>query len=155
MCRGLILPHYLIQIVSLKFSFSIVSIHYCTEVVYVWFFFVCFWYLFQLLCAVPRGVVYGCGDLIFSSHMIFTLVFVLTYQKYGSRRLNWLINVFHLVFVEQLSMSQDFTSASFVWIIYYKKCCNIFWHPILLFGITKYVGHTPYIVNVTVIFNKF
>lgn len=34
----------------------------------------------------PYGVVYGCGDLIFSSHMIFTLVFVRTYQKYGSKR---------------------------------------------------------------------
>ncbi|XP_020688060.1 phosphatidylinositol:ceramide inositolphosphotransferase-like isoform X1 [Dendrobium catenatum] len=34
----------------------------------------------------PRGVVYGCGDLIFSSHMIFTLVFVRTYHKYGSKR---------------------------------------------------------------------
>ncbi|MCO5604223.1 hypothetical protein L7F22_058386 [Adiantum nelumboides] len=34
----------------------------------------------------PYGVVYGCGDLIFSSHMIFTLVFVLTYQKYGTKR---------------------------------------------------------------------
>ncbi|KAK9195987.1 hypothetical protein WN943_004115 [Citrus x changshan-huyou] len=33
----------------------------------------------------PRGVLYGCGDLIFSSHMIFTLVFVRTYQKYGTR----------------------------------------------------------------------
>ncbi|XP_047171912.1 phosphatidylinositol:ceramide inositolphosphotransferase 1-like [Vigna umbellata] len=45
----------------------------------------------------PRGVVYGCGDLIFSSHMIFTLVFVLTYQKYGTRRsikqLGWLLAV--------------------------------------------------------------
>ncbi|XP_031278982.1 phosphatidylinositol:ceramide inositolphosphotransferase 1-like [Pistacia vera] len=39
-----------------------------------------------LLINFPRGVVYGCGDLIFSSHMIFTLVFVLTYQKYGTRR---------------------------------------------------------------------
>ncbi|CAF2294636.1 unnamed protein product [Brassica napus] len=34
----------------------------------------------------PHGVMYGCGDLIFSSHMIFTLVFVLTYQKYGTKR---------------------------------------------------------------------
>ena len=33
-----------------------------------------------------HGVMYGCGDLIFSSHMIFTLVFVLTYQKYGTKR---------------------------------------------------------------------
>lgn len=45
----------------------------------------------------PRGVVYGCGDLIFSSHMIFTLVFVRTYQKYGSKRsvkiLAWLMVV--------------------------------------------------------------
>lgn len=40
-----------------------------------------------LLINFPRGVIYGCGDLIFSSHMIFILVFVLTYQKYGSRRL--------------------------------------------------------------------
>ncbi|KAJ1437296.1 Sphingomyelin synthase-like domain, partial [Sesbania bispinosa] len=50
-----------------------------------------------LLINFPRGVIYGCGDLIFSSHMIFTLVFVLTYQKYGSRRcikqLGWLLAV--------------------------------------------------------------
>ncbi|XP_020101221.1 phosphatidylinositol:ceramide inositolphosphotransferase-like isoform X1 [Ananas comosus] len=39
-----------------------------------------------LLINFPRGVLYGCGDLIFSSHMIFTLVFVRTYQKYGSKR---------------------------------------------------------------------
>ncbi|KAL1330876.1 hypothetical protein HN51_048114 [Arachis hypogaea] len=39
-----------------------------------------------LLINFPRGVLYGCGDLIFSSHMIFTLVFVRTYQKYGIRR---------------------------------------------------------------------
>ena len=36
--------------------------------------------------AVPRGVLYGCGDLIFSSHMIFTLVFVRSYQIYGTQR---------------------------------------------------------------------
>ncbi|KAJ8551069.1 hypothetical protein K7X08_000439 [Anisodus acutangulus] len=40
----------------------------------------------QVLLIVPRGVLYGCGDLIFSSHMIFSLVFVRTYQKYGTRR---------------------------------------------------------------------
>ncbi|KAF5446818.1 hypothetical protein F2P56_032417 [Juglans regia] len=34
----------------------------------------------------PWGVIYGCGDLIFSSHVIFTLVFVLTYKKYGTIR---------------------------------------------------------------------
>ncbi|KAI5682640.1 hypothetical protein M9H77_03868 [Catharanthus roseus] len=39
-----------------------------------------------LLINFPRGVLYGCGDLIFSSHMIFSLVFVRTYQKYGTRR---------------------------------------------------------------------
>ena len=39
-----------------------------------------------LLINFPRGVLYGCGDLIFSSHMIFTLVFVRSYQKYGTRR---------------------------------------------------------------------
>lgn len=44
-----------------------------------------------LLINFPRGVIYGCGDLIFSSHMIFTLVFVLTYQKYGTRRYNILV----------------------------------------------------------------
>ncbi|KAF5750884.1 hypothetical protein HS088_TW03G01224 [Tripterygium wilfordii] len=50
-----------------------------------------------LLINFPRGMIYGCGDLIFSSHMIFTLVFVLTYQKYGTKRcikqLGWLIAV--------------------------------------------------------------
>ncbi|XP_019430755.1 PREDICTED: phosphatidylinositol:ceramide inositolphosphotransferase 1-like [Lupinus angustifolius] len=50
-----------------------------------------------LLLNFPRGVVYGCGDLIFSSHMIFTLVFVRTYHKYGTRRwiqqLGWLLAV--------------------------------------------------------------
>nr|DAD28367.1 TPA_asm: hypothetical protein HUJ06_029835 [Nelumbo nucifera] len=50
-----------------------------------------------LLINFPHGVIYGCGDLIFSSHMIFTLVFVLTYQKYGTRRcikqLAWLFAV--------------------------------------------------------------
>ncbi|KAK8928803.1 Phosphatidylinositol:ceramide inositolphosphotransferase [Platanthera zijinensis] len=39
-----------------------------------------------LLINFPRGIVYGCGDLIFSSHMIFTLVFIRTYHKYGSNR---------------------------------------------------------------------
>ncbi|XVE79486.1 hypothetical protein DITRI_Ditri14bG0062900 [Diplodiscus trichospermus] len=39
-----------------------------------------------ILINFPQGVIYGCGDLIFSSHMIFTLVFVRTYQKYGTRR---------------------------------------------------------------------
>ncbi|XP_073009650.1 phosphatidylinositol:ceramide inositolphosphotransferase-like [Typha latifolia] len=50
-----------------------------------------------LLLNFPHGVIYGCGDLIFSSHMIFTLTFVLTYQKYGSKRfiklLAWLMAV--------------------------------------------------------------
>ncbi|KAM7259886.1 hypothetical protein ACFE04_015627 [Oxalis oulophora] len=56
-----------------------------------------------LLINFPRGVIYGCGDLIFSSHMIFTLVFVRTYHVYGmisivlSRRfirlLGWLLAV--------------------------------------------------------------
>lgn len=45
----------------------------------------------------PRGAMFGCGDLIFSSHMIFTLVFVLTYQKYGTRsfikQFAWLLAV--------------------------------------------------------------
>ncbi|KAG5582426.1 hypothetical protein H5410_053053 [Solanum commersonii] len=35
---------------------------------------------------IPRGMLYGCGDLIFSSHMIFSLIFVRTYHKYGTRR---------------------------------------------------------------------
>ncbi|XP_006349480.1 phosphatidylinositol:ceramide inositolphosphotransferase 1-like [Solanum tuberosum] len=39
-----------------------------------------------LLINFPRGMLYGCGDLIFSSHMIFSLIFVRTYHKYGTRR---------------------------------------------------------------------
>lgn len=50
-----------------------------------------------LLINFPRGVLYGCGDLIFSSHMIFSLTFVRTYQKYGTQRFikacAWLIVV--------------------------------------------------------------
>ncbi|XP_006363096.1 phosphatidylinositol:ceramide inositolphosphotransferase 2-like [Solanum tuberosum] len=42
--------------------------------------------ILQALLIVPRGMLYGCGDLIFSSHMIFSIVFVRTYQKYGTRR---------------------------------------------------------------------
>ncbi|GJX00121.1 phosphatidylinositol:ceramide inositolphosphotransferase 1-like protein isoform X1 [Tanacetum coccineum] len=42
--------------------------------------------LLEVFLIIPRGVLYGCGDLIFSSHMIFSLVFVRTYQKYGTRR---------------------------------------------------------------------
>ncbi|KAL7588392.1 phosphatidylinositol:ceramide inositolphosphotransferase 1 [Lactuca sativa] len=53
--------------------------------------------LLEVFVIIPRGVLYGCGDLIFSSHMIFSLVFVRTYQKYGSGRFikqcAWLIAV--------------------------------------------------------------
>lgn len=52
-----------------------------------------------LLINFPNGVIYGCGDLIFSSHMIFTLVFVLTYQKYGTKR--WIKQIAWLVAVIQ------------------------------------------------------
>ncbi|KAL3622836.1 Phosphatidylinositol:ceramide inositolphosphotransferase 1 [Castilleja foliolosa] len=50
-----------------------------------------------LLISFPRGVLFGCGDLIFSSHMIFSLVFMLTYHKYSTQRfvkhVGWLIVV--------------------------------------------------------------
>ncbi|KAF7145221.1 hypothetical protein RHSIM_Rhsim04G0163900 [Rhododendron simsii] len=53
--------------------------------------------ILKALIILPRGILYGCGDLIFSSHMIFSLVFVRTYQKYGMHRLikqcAWLIVV--------------------------------------------------------------
>ncbi|KAK3037479.1 hypothetical protein RJ639_031973 [Escallonia herrerae] len=53
--------------------------------------------LLEVFIIFPRGMLYGCGDLIFSSHMIFSLVFVRTYQKYGTRRFikqcAWLIVV--------------------------------------------------------------
>lgn len=42
--------------------------------------------LLEFILIVPQGVLYGCGDLIFSSHMIFSLVFVRTYYKYGTQR---------------------------------------------------------------------
>ncbi|XAR60679.1 hypothetical protein NMG60_11034151 [Bertholletia excelsa] len=48
-----------------------------------------------LLINFPKGIFYGCGDLIFSSHMTFTLVYVLTYRKYGTcrwiKQLSWLL----------------------------------------------------------------
>ncbi|KAK4480990.1 hypothetical protein RD792_011858 [Penstemon davidsonii] len=42
--------------------------------------------IMEVLLVVPRGMLYGCGDLIFSSHMIFSLVFVRAYNKYGTKR---------------------------------------------------------------------
>ncbi|GAQ85288.1 Inositolphosphorylceramide Synthase [Klebsormidium nitens] len=36
---------------------------------------------------IARAGMFGCGDLIFSSHMSFALVFMLTYNKYGTTRL--------------------------------------------------------------------
>jgi hypothetical protein len=39
-----------------------------------------------LLVDVARQVNRGCGDLIFSSHVTFTLTMVLTYQRYGGCR---------------------------------------------------------------------
>lgn len=55
-------------------------------------------FLQVLLCwfNAVRGVLYGCGDLIFSSHMIFTLVFVRSYQKYGTQRYLSIDNTFGL-----------------------------------------------------------
>ncbi|KAI4378494.1 hypothetical protein MLD38_015965 [Melastoma candidum] len=51
----------------------------------------------------PRGVFYGCGDLIFSSDMIFTLVFVSTYHQYGTKRFikqcGWLLAVIQSVLI--------------------------------------------------------
>jgi hypothetical protein len=56
-----------------------------------------------LLINFPDGVIYGCGDLIFSSHTIFTLVFVRTYQRYGTRRwikhLAWLMAVIQSILI--------------------------------------------------------
>ncbi|PKI66487.1 hypothetical protein CRG98_013143 [Punica granatum] len=51
----------------------------------------------------PRGILYGCGDLIFSSHMIFSLVFVRTYHKYGVSRFmklfGWLLAVVQSILI--------------------------------------------------------
>lgn len=43
-------------------------------------------HIMEYFIVIPRGMLYGCGDLIFSSHMIFSLVFVRTYHKYGTKR---------------------------------------------------------------------
>ncbi|ONK73410.1 uncharacterized protein A4U43_C04F31210 [Asparagus officinalis] len=48
-----------------------------------------------LLINFPQGVIYGCGDLIFSSHMIFTLVFVRVYHiwLWCIKALAWLMAI--------------------------------------------------------------
>ncbi|KAG2296383.1 hypothetical protein Bca52824_043052 [Brassica carinata] len=56
------------------------------ESIYIIFFFPHTHCLCSHVISSAHGVMYGCGDLIFSSHMIFTLVFVLTYHKYGTKR---------------------------------------------------------------------
>lgn len=76
-------------------------------------------FLFVLI-AVPRGTLFGCGDLIFSSHMIFTLVFVLTYQKYGSKSfikvLGWIAAIIQslLIIASRKHYSVDVVVAWFV-----------------------------------------
>ncbi|XP_073526385.1 uncharacterized protein [Phyllobates terribilis] len=53
--------------------------------------------LFEFFLIKPKGILFGCGDLIFSSHMIFSLVFIRTYHKYGTKRwikqLAWLVAI--------------------------------------------------------------
>ncbi|XP_072996105.1 phosphatidylinositol:ceramide inositolphosphotransferase-like isoform X4 [Typha latifolia] len=63
-----------------------------------------------LLINFPHGVIYGCGDLIFSSHMIFTLVFVITYQKYGSKR--YTVNLVVFFVDKKLPEMPDRTTGS-------------------------------------------
>jgi hypothetical protein len=50
-----------------------------------------------LLLNFPYGVIFGCGDLIFSSHMTFALTFFHAYMKYGVRR--WIKALAFLVMV--------------------------------------------------------
>ncbi|EPS70830.1 hypothetical protein M569_03927, partial [Genlisea aurea] len=70
-----------------------------------------------LLINFPRGVLYGCGDLIFSSHMIFSLVFVRTYHKYGSKsfmkQFAWLVAVIQslLIIASRKHYTVDITVA--------------------------------------------
>eukprot|EP00850_Spirogloea_muscicola_P023465 SM000359S13451 [mRNA] locus=s359:114:3183:+ [translate_table: standard] len=52
-----------------------------------------------VLLNIPKGAVMGCGDLIFSSHMTFTLVFHLSYNKHGTSR--WIIRLGWLLLVAQ------------------------------------------------------
>lgn len=56
-----------------------------------------------LLLNVKQAGMFGCGDLIFSSHMTFTLTFVLTYTKYGTLRplklCGWLLLVAQSVLI--------------------------------------------------------
>ncbi|XP_047335227.1 phosphatidylinositol:ceramide inositolphosphotransferase 2-like [Impatiens glandulifera] len=57
----------------------------------------------EVLLINSRGILYGCGDLIFSSHMIFSLVFVRTYQKYGTKKVvkqcAWLVVLIQSVLI--------------------------------------------------------
>ncbi|KAH0730022.1 hypothetical protein KY289_001210 [Solanum tuberosum] len=65
--------------------------------------------ILQSLLIVPRGVLYGCADLIISSHMILSLVFVQTYQKYGTRR--YTVNLVVFFIDKTLPELPDHTSA--------------------------------------------
>ena len=65
-----------------------------------------FWHSFQLLHAVLRGVVYGCGDL--------------------------LTSVLHLVYNEEFSLSGDFIAVIFVWKLRYSFFAHHFLSHFLL-----------------------
>uniref|UniRef100_K3Z7R3 Sphingomyelin synthase-like domain-containing protein n=2 Tax=Setaria TaxID=4554 RepID=K3Z7R3_SETIT len=106
-----------------------------------------------LLINFPRGVIYGCGDLIFSSHMIFTLVFVITYQKYGSIRfvkmLAWCIAIVQslLIISSRKHYSVDVVVAWLVHILLH--CGNI---TMLLFPFVDVSFLDRYTVNLVVFF---
>ncbi|PNX99769.1 phosphatidylinositol:ceramide inositolphosphotransferase 2-like protein, partial [Trifolium pratense] len=109
-----------------------------------------------LLINFPHGVIYGCGDLIFSSHMIFTLVFVNTYQRYGTRRcikqLGWALTVIQsfLIVASRKHYTVDVVVAWYIRITVthrdfamdYRDCGT----P------TVILVHLPYTVNLVVFF---
>ncbi|KAJ6865158.1 phosphatidylinositol:ceramide inositolphosphotransferase 1-like [Populus alba x Populus x berolinensis] len=116
-----------------------------------------------LLINFPRGMTHGCGDLIFSSHMIFTLVFVLTYQKYGTKRcikqLGWLIAVVQsfLIIASRKHYTVDVTVAWYVSSIRLFNCAVIVsikkkYSVVLIFILALQLLLSRYTVNLVVFF---
>ncbi|BBN14972.1 hypothetical protein MPTK1_6g15920 [Marchantia polymorpha subsp. ruderalis] len=91
-----------------------------------------------LLLNFPYGVIYGCGDLIFSSHMTFALTFVHTYARYGSKtwikRAAWVLVVVQslLIVASRKHYTVDVVIAWFVVILLFNYVGRKFYDPELM-----------------------
>jgi hypothetical protein len=88
-----------------------------------------------LLLNFPYGVIYGCGDLIFSSHMTFAITFVHAYARYGTnkwiKRAAWLLVIIQslLIIASRKHYTVDVVIAWYVVILLFNYVGRKFYDP--------------------------